>query len=115
MLKENRAMKSEFYVSKIFVIESLTEDDRHTGTSLYEDIIERSLIRKPKLGCKLMRPGGYTEFVNCLDEVLQEAKLSDGFPYIHFEIHYKYCKIEQQRKRPRGRPRREKPIDPVVK
>ena len=80
-------MKSEFYVSKIFVIESLTEDDRHTGTSLYEDIIERSLMRRPKLGCKLMRPGGYTEFVNCLDEVLQEAKLSDGFPYIHFEIH----------------------------
>lgn len=86
-MKITLALESEFYFSKVYVIESLPLGERRTGTNIFTDIIERKTWQNPVLKAELLAPQTRIEFVQCLEKIRCEIETGEAWPFIHFEIH----------------------------
>lgn len=86
-MKISPAIESEFYFSKVYVIESLPQGERKTGTNFYTDIIERKTWQNPDLKAELLTPQNRREFVQSLEKIRHEIESGEAWPFIHFEIH----------------------------
>lgn len=86
-MKITPAIESEFYFSKVYVIESLPAGERKTGTNIFNDIIERRTWQNPDLKAELLAPQTRAEFVQSLEKIRHEVEEGEALPFIHFEIH----------------------------
>jgi hypothetical protein len=86
-MKISPSIESEFYFSKVYVIESLSPNERKTGTNIYSDIIERKTWQNPDLKAELLTPKNRKEFVRSLEQIRCEVEGGEAWPFIHFEIH----------------------------
>lgn len=70
----------------IVVIQSLPDDEKQTGTILYEDIIARRCDQNGH-GKYFYNPSSKKELYDVLNEVCQNVVYDDLMPILHFEIH----------------------------
>lgn len=72
----------------IFVIESLQNDDKKTGTELFEDVIRRRMMQKGvEQNCELMIVNTKSEFFDALEKIKQIEVYQLANPVIHLELH----------------------------
>lgn len=70
----------------IVVIQSIPEQERQTGTELYNDILRYKSIREEDYFCKLIDVYNKQEFENAISNILSELKEGDIMT-IHLETH----------------------------
>lgn len=70
----------------IIVIQSLSDNERQTGSELYNDIIKRSCEQK-KLYSQFMDVNSRAEINACFLAIHDACKSGKFYPLIHFEIH----------------------------
>lgn len=76
-----------FQFNKIYVIESLFDNDKKTGQELYNDIIVRCCTRKDKVKHELLLPNSKQLFFSHLNQIIENIERNREKPIIHFEIH----------------------------
>ncbi|MGN6493020.1 MAG: hypothetical protein ACTHLE_13560 [Agriterribacter sp.] len=75
-------------VSKIYVIESLRNEDEKTGQSLFNDIIKRRLEQKGLMhNCELITPNSKEDLSKAFEHIKKEVIYNLVNPVIHFELH----------------------------
>ncbi|MDF1676678.1 MAG: hypothetical protein P1U44_13265 [Vicingaceae bacterium] len=77
----------EITFNKIYVIESLPDNETKTGTDLHNDIIRRRLWSHKNISSELNIINSKLEFLNLFETVKTEIKENKIIPYFHFEIH----------------------------
>lgn len=75
-----------FRFNKIWVIESLEEDEEKTGTKLYDDCISRIPYRHPSLKSDIKWLSSKTDWDGLMDSIEREAE-TGIIPLLHIEIH----------------------------
>lgn len=75
------------YFNRIAVIQSLAEDELHTGKMLYEDINSHNFAHDIGLDIRLYNVETKKELFDLLSRLTDEARTSDLFPILHVEIH----------------------------
>jgi len=75
------------YFNKIFIVESLRENDTKTGSNLYNNYLKSKVDRIQELEAELITPNTKDEFLNFLSGLSKEVKTTDLLPFLHFEIH----------------------------
>ncbi len=75
------------YFSKIIVIQSLSEDERQTGTELHDDIISRRAWFDSSLTTKLFDVSTASDLETLLNTIILETSNNEYLPFIHFETH----------------------------
>jgi len=73
--------------NKIFVIESLREEDTKTGRDLYYKYLKLKVEQIGELEAELVTPKTKQEFIDFLERVSTEVQTTDLLPMLHFEIH----------------------------
>lgn len=73
--------------SRIAIIQSLTQNDRHTGNELFEDINIVNLAHDLSLDIKLYNVNTKNEFINQLSILSNEARTADLIPILHIDMH----------------------------
>jgi hypothetical protein len=76
----------DFEFDRIYVIESLREEDTKTGTELYEDLL-RYHDGKDVLPTELYTVKSKNDFINVLETIKNKCKTESITPIIHLEIH----------------------------
>lgn len=79
-------MESVFQFNTIYVIESLSDDEKQTGEMLYNDIIKRSSERTGLHHTKLLKLDNKDSFIKAF-EIIKDYSIKGFHPFIHFEIH----------------------------
>jgi len=80
-------MKIDLFFNRIYVIESLLDDERKTGKHLYENKLMHLNAKYPNVSCKLHQIVTKQEFLDLLGEI-ENACIADAvFPIIHLECH----------------------------
>lgn len=80
-------MKMDLFFNRIYVIESLLDDERKTGKHLYENKLMHLNAKYPNLSCELHQVGTKQEFLDLLSEIETGCKADAVFPIIHLECH----------------------------
>ncbi len=75
------------YFNKIYVLQSLNENDRKTGTELHDDIISRRAWRNPNLETEIFEIVNHDCLITKLLEIKNECLNRNRIPFIHFETH----------------------------
>lgn len=75
-----------FSYSKVYVLESLGDSDRKTGTELYNDSI-KTLAFRHSYGHALVSIESKEGFLNCLDCIKENAIRNNELPLLHIEMH----------------------------
>lgn len=70
----------------IYVIESLPPGDPKTGEELYDQVIQRVVLRYPEVETRLFQPRNRGAFGEALDEVRKRVE-SGRTPVVHMEAH----------------------------
>lgn len=74
-------------ITKIYIIESLPPDEKHTGKELYRDIIERYILFfKKEIEHSYIFVEGKNEFINKLKDILENTKKENEI-IVHIEAH----------------------------
>ncbi len=79
--------EGNIYFSKIYVIQSLSEKERKTGTELHDDIISRRAWFDPNLSTELIDVFSRREILSVLERIKTETAKKENIPFIHFETH----------------------------
>lgn len=79
--------QGNLYFTKIYVIESLSIDDRLTGSELFEDIIVRRLYSDPNTSAELIKIDRKNDFKAAFESIYKDVINENVLPYIHFESH----------------------------
>ena len=79
-------MESIFRFNTIYIIESLSENEKQTGEILYNDIIKRSSERTGLHHTKLLKLDTKESFFKSF-ETIKDYSLKGFHPFIHFEVH----------------------------
>lgn len=79
-------MRLGFSYNKIYVIESLQDDDIKTGKNLHESLIKWKVHNNPKLSCVYVEVENNFQFEELMKRINLEVK-SGFFPFIHIETH----------------------------
>lgn len=80
-------MKMDLFFNRIYVIESLLDDERKTGKHLYENKLMHLNVKYPNLSCQLHQVDTKHEFVDLLRDIEKACKADSVFPIIHLECH----------------------------
>ncbi len=80
-------MQKTFSYDIIYIIESLSLDERKTGTLLYDDIVKRRCEQFGHTKSRLISVDNKFEFNSALDDIRESIFDEQLYPYIHFEIH----------------------------
>ncbi|MFP9117703.1 hypothetical protein ACLI08_07940 [Flavobacterium sp. RNTU_13] len=78
---------SEFTFNKVYVIESLDDNERHTGTELYNDLLRWKEFQIADFKADLVLIKTKEEFHEQLSKINDECANNGFYPIIHFEIH----------------------------
>lgn len=73
-----------FDMNKIFIIESLKDDEIKTGKNLFDNQLKD---RQDKLPSEFFQVMNRNDFFSCLDSIKNDANINQTLPFIHFEIH----------------------------
>lgn len=76
-----------FRFNKIYVIESLQEDERQTGKELYDDIINRRSYCHSALDTEYVQVPSLADWSFTIKRIIQEVKDSQVIPILHLELH----------------------------
>jgi hypothetical protein len=79
-------MDTFFHFNTIYIIESLSDNEKQTGEILYNDIIKRSSERTGLHHTKLLKLETKEAFFKSF-ETINEYTLKGFHPFIHFEVH----------------------------
>jgi len=77
----------EITFNKIYVIESLPDNEPKTGTNLHNDIIRRKLWKHNNIQSDIVIINSKAEFFDFFESVKNEMTQNQIIPYFHFEIH----------------------------
>ncbi len=80
-------MDSGSLFNKLWVIESLPENELKTGKALVEGQLEEAKRANPDLSVAFEQPQTKEELINLLEKIWDEAISSSLYPMIHFECH----------------------------
>ena len=76
-----------FRFNKIIVLESLKDNERHTGKELYDDLISRMPYIHTKLKVEYYDIDTLAQWDVVMDDILGDCLQNHNIPIIHFEIH----------------------------
>lgn len=76
-----------FRFNKIYVIESLQEDERQTGKELYDDIINRRSYCHSALDTEYVQVPSLADWSFTIKRIIQEVKDNQVIPILHLELH----------------------------
>lgn len=76
-----------FRFNKIYVIESLQEDERQTGKELYDDIINRRSCCHSALDTEYVQVPSLADWSFTIKRIIQEVKDNQVIPILHLELH----------------------------
>ena len=79
-------MESIFHFNTIYIIESLSDNEKQTGEMLYNDIVSRHSERTGLHHTKLLKLHTKVSFITGL-ETIKSYSLKGFHPFIHFEVH----------------------------
>ena len=79
--------EGNIFFSKIYVIQSLSVEERKTGTELHDDIISRRLWSDANTSTELIDEYSKKYFFNILCKIKTETSNKGNIPFIHFETH----------------------------
>jgi hypothetical protein len=79
--------EGNIFFNKIYVIQSIPDKEKQTGTELYDDIISRRAWTDPNLATELVEVRSRGDFFNLLEHIKEETKAKKILPFIHFETH----------------------------
>lgn len=77
---------SKFSFDRIYVLESLPDEDRKTGTDLYEHLRYQE-YKHDFLKVYLREIDSVLSFIKVFAEIIEDCKQNHSSPVIHFEIH----------------------------
>lgn len=77
----------KFRFNKIYIFESLPENEEKTGSDLYNDVVRWKSYNNPDLRSELISPNNRIEWKLFIDKVLNECAKDGILPLIHFEVH----------------------------
>lgn len=77
----------ELNFNKIYVIESLPDNETKTGTNLHNDIIRRKIWGKEDYYSELEIINSKNDFFSLFEQIKTEIKEQNIIPFLHFEIH----------------------------
>jgi hypothetical protein len=80
-------LRSAFRFNKIWVIESLPENEKQTGTILYDDLLSRKSLQFPQLQTEIAQVNTLAELVALLQQIKDDVYGKAHLPFLHFEIH----------------------------
>jgi hypothetical protein len=80
-------LRSAFRFNKIWVIESLPENEKQTGTILYNDLLSRKSFQFPQLHTEIVKIETLAELVALLQQIKDDVYGKAHLPFLHFEIH----------------------------
>jgi hypothetical protein len=79
---------ANYNFNKIYVIESLGENDFRSGKALCDDILSRYAKKKnDEFRVELIDVYGFVDFKTKMGEILEECKEQGIYPMLHLEIH----------------------------
>jgi hypothetical protein len=79
--------KRSFFYNRIYVIESLNENEKATGKTLFEDLLTREAHRTPGLSVSYKYCSSKKELFAYLVRIKADASTGQVMPFIHFECH----------------------------
>ena len=77
----------EITFNKIYVVESLPDNETKTGSNLHNDIIRRKLWKHENIQSEITIINSKAEFFSFFESVKNEIIQNQVIPYFHFEIH----------------------------
>lgn len=80
-------MKQCHFFNKISVIQSLGENEHHTGTKLHEDIKLHNIIHDRGLEIELLETKSKSDFIHVFETLTNEAQNKGVIPVVHIESH----------------------------
>ena len=75
------------HFNKIYVIESLQSNEKHTGTELHNNLLKYQSITHPDFESILKTPSSKQEWNQLFKEIEIDCKENNNSPIIHFEVH----------------------------
>lgn len=78
---------SFFQFNRIYVIESLPDGERQTGTELHSDLLKWQTHNHPNLKTDIFNPKDRIEWDSILENIRKECETENTVPIIHFEVH----------------------------
>lgn len=75
------------YFNKIYVIESLFENDKKTGKELYDDLLRYQPLKFPSLEVEYCEVNNKNEWDLLMNNIINECKTNNIHPILHLEIH----------------------------
>ena len=79
--------EGNIYFTEIIVIQSIPEEERKTGTEIYDDIISRRAWKDPNLKTDIINVENKREILHLLESIKRKTKEKESIPFIHFETH----------------------------
>lgn len=80
-------MNAKISFNRIYVIESLFDEDTKTGQIICEDILKYRALKYSFFSFELFIPDTKEQLLNNLNEIKDSVKNHNWLPYIHFEVH----------------------------
>jgi len=80
-------MRQTIYFNKIYIIESLKENDKKTGSVLYNDLIRHRVNQMDGFSAELICVDTKPSFMAALKGIFKDTDPNESRPYLHFEIH----------------------------
>lgn len=71
----------------LIIIESLTDNEKQTGTILHDELIKYKRFQEPNFESQLRIVESKYELILLLQEIINLQKSDGLFPYLHFEMH----------------------------
>ena len=78
---------SDFNFNKIYVIESLEDNEIQTGTDLYNDLLKWQEYNNPNLKTELILINDELALYDAVSHITKEIREIGYLPMIHFEMH----------------------------
>lgn len=75
--------EGNIYFNKIYVIQSIPDDEMKTGTEIHSDTISRRSWTDPNLATELINVDTKEELLNLLEIIKNETKNLSILPFIH--------------------------------
>ncbi|MEX8549429.1 MAG: hypothetical protein V5804_17655, partial [Mucilaginibacter sp.] len=80
-------MKRLITFDSIFVLQSLPEGDKMTGSNLYNDLLSRRVRQMPGFHTEIHDISDKEVFDNLMNQIKIACSNNDIRPYLHFEMH----------------------------
>lgn len=80
-------MKKRIEFNKIYVLQSLPENEPMTGKILYDDLLSRKVMQMPGFHAELINFNSLENFAQIMDSITVSCISTAMKPYLHFEAH----------------------------